>query len=220
MVERRLTGEPLAWITGHVQFCGLRIRVDPGVYVPRWQTQALAQRAVACLPPKGTAIDVCTGAGAIAKVLSTAHPGARIVASDIDGRAIVCALSNGVEAVRGDLFTPLPRSLEGAVDVVVGVVPYVPTPALSLLQRDALSFESTSSYDGGPDGTDVLRRVLHESPRFLRPAGVILLELGGEQAELLRDDLARLGYDDVIELFDDEGDLRGIEATLRSASTT
>ena len=220
LVGRRLTGEPLAWITGHMQFCGIEIRVDPGVYVPRGQTQALAHRAAACLPPSGTAIDVCTGTGAIAKVLSMARPDARIVASDIDERAIVCALSNGVEAVRGDLFMPFPRSLEGLVDVVVGVVPYVPTPALALLQRDALAFESLSSYDGGPDGTDILRRVLRESPRFLRPGGVILLELGGEQADVLRHDLDRLGYDDVIVLFDDEGDVRGIEAVRRSASST
>ena len=98
------------------------------------------------------------------------------------------------------------------MDVIVGVVPYVPTPALDLLQRDTLAFESPLSYDGGPDGTDILRRVLRQSPRFLRHGGVVLLELGGEQAELLEDDLARLGYGDVITLIDDEGDVRGIEA--------
>jgi release factor glutamine methyltransferase len=220
LVERRLTGEPLPWITGHMQFCEIEIRVDPGVYVPRWQSQALAHRAVTRLPPSGTAIDLCTGTGAIARVLSTAHPRARIVATDIDGRAIACALANGVEAFRGDLFAPLPRSLEGCADVVVGVVPYVPTTALALLQRDALAFESPLSYDGGPDGTDILRRVLHDSPRFLRPGGVLLLELGGEQAEALRDDMAHLGYDDVIVLLDDEGDVRGVEAVWRSAAST
>jgi release factor glutamine methyltransferase len=220
LVERRLTGEPLPWITGHMSFCGIEIRVDPGVYVPRWQSQALAHRAVTLLPAQGTAIDLCTGTGAIAKVLSTAHPGARIVATDIDGRAIACALRNGVEAFRGDLFAPLSRSLEGRADLVVGVVPYVPTTALALLQRDALAFESPLSYDGGPDGTDILRRVLHDSTRFLRPGGALLLELGGEQADALRGDMAKLGYDDVIVLLDDEGDVRGVEATWRAATPT
>jgi release factor glutamine methyltransferase len=212
IVARRLTGEPLAWITGHVQFCGAMVRVHPGVYVPRPQSQELARRASAVLPEEGTAIDLCTGTGAIAKVLSTAHPRAQVVASDVNRRAVTCARSNGVEAFEGDLFAPLPEELRGGVDVIVAVVPYVPTPALDLLQRDTLAFESPLSYDGGPDGTDILRRVLRESPRFLRRGGVVLLELGGEQAELLADDLARCGYGEVVTLIDDEGDVRGIEA--------
>jgi len=220
IVDRRLTGEPLAWITGHVQFCEVDIRVDPGVYVPRGQSQALARRAVALLGEGGTAIDLCTGTGAIAKVLSTAHPRARAVASDVDPRAIACARSNGVEAFEGDLFAPLPWVLQGCTDVVVAVVPYVPTPALALLQRDTLAFESPLPYDGGPDGTGILRRVLRESPRFLRSGGVVLLELGGDQAELLQDDLVRLGYGEVSTLIDDEGDVRGIEAARGGGGPT
>jgi release factor glutamine methyltransferase len=213
LVGRRLTGEPLAWITGSVSFCGLEIRVDPGVYVPRWQSEPLARRAVERLPASGAAIDLCTGAGAIAKTLITNHPGARVVASDIDGPAVACARANGVEVYLGDLFAPLPRALEGRVDVVVGVVPYVPTPALPLLQRDTFAFESPLSYDGGSDGTEILRRVLTGSPRFLRRGGALLLELGGEQTDALGDEVARLGYADVSVLVDEDGDVRGIEAT-------
>jgi release factor glutamine methyltransferase len=214
LVARRLTGEPLAWITGSVSFCGLEIRVDRGVYVPRWQSEPLARRAVERLPANGAAIDLCTGTGAIAMTLMAARPGARVVASDLDERAVACATANGVEVHRGDLFAPLPRALEGRVDVVVGVVPYVPTPDLALLQRDTLAFESPRSYDGGRDGTEILRRVLTESPRFLRRGGALLLELGGEQADALGADLARLRYVDVSVLVDEDGDVRGIEATL------
>jgi release factor glutamine methyltransferase len=139
--------------------------------------------------------------------------GARVVACDIDERAVACATANGVEVYRGDMFAAVPRTLEGAVDVVVGVVPYVPTPELGLLQRDTFAFESALSYDGGRDGTEILRRVLTDSPRFLRGGGALLLELGGEQADALRSDLARLGYVDVSVLVDD-GDVRGVEATL------
>jgi release factor glutamine methyltransferase len=214
LVGRRLTGEPLAWITGSVPFCGVEIRVDPGVYVPRPQSEPLARRAVERLPPNGAAIDLCTGSGAIAKVLGTMRPGARVVASEIDERAVASAAANGVEVFHGDLFAPLPGRLVGTVDVIVGVVPYVPTSELSLLQRDTFAFESRRSYDGGRDGTEILRRVLRESPRFLRHGGALLLEVGGAQYDALADDLARLGFVDVTVLIEDEGDRRGIEATL------
>jgi release factor glutamine methyltransferase len=213
-VRRRLTGEPLAWITGRVSFCGIDVRVDPGVYVPRWLSEPLASRAIERLPDNGIAIDLCTGSGAIAKVVAARRPHARVVASELDARAVACAAANGVEAYRGDLFAPLPRELEGRVDVIVGVVPYVPTPELPLLQRDTFAFETSLAYDGGVDGTGILRQVLEQSPRFLRKGGALLLELGGDQAELLSDDLVRLGYDAVITLTDEDGDLRGVEATL------
>ncbi len=215
LVARRITGEPLAWITGKSSFCGVEIHVDRGVYVPRWQSEHLARRAADRLPVNGTAIDVCTGSGAIAKVLSMSRPEARVVASDLDVRAVACAMANGVEAYCGDLFSPLPVGLERQVDVIVGVVPYVPTPSLPLLPRDTFAFEAPLAYDGGADGTDILRRVLAESPRFLRPRGALLVELGGEEAGALEDDLLRLGYVDVVTLADEDGDVRGIEATLR-----
>ena len=217
MVARRLTGEPLAWITGRVLFCGLEIRVDPGVYVPRWQSEALARRAVERLPARGAAIDVCTGSGAIARTLMAARPGARVLACEVERRAVACAKANGVEVYRGDLFEPLPGALQGRVDVVVGVVPYVPTPELPLLQRDTFTFESPLAYDGGLDGTDVLRRVLAASLRWLRPGGTLLLELGGRQAELLAGDPASTGYDEICVIRDEEGDVRGIEAALGPA---
>jgi release factor glutamine methyltransferase len=214
MVARRLTGEPLAWITGRVTFCGVEVRVDPGVYVPRWHSEQLALRAIERLPANGVAVDLCTGSGAIAKTLMVNRPGARVVASDVDPQAVACATSNGIDASTGDLFAPLPRTLETRVDVVVAVVPYVPSNELPLLQRDTFTFETQLSYDGGPDGTAILRRVMQDSTRFLRQGGALLLELGGDQGSALGDDLARLGYVDVEVLTDEEGDERGIEATF------
>jgi len=218
-VRRRLTGEPLAWITGTVSFCDVTVHVDPDVYVPRWLSEPLAVRAVERLPAAGTAIDLCTGSGAIAAVLRAHRPHARVVASDIDARAVACAGTNGVEVYLGDLFSPLPTDLAGQVDVVVSVVPYVPTPELPLLQRDTFTFERPLSYDGGTDGTDILRRVMRESPRFLGPGGTLLLELGGDQAGLLTDELVRLGYAELTVLTDEDGDVRGIEATLGQRGT-
>ena len=211
-VERRLTGEPLAWITGAVTFCGLRVLVDSGVYVPRPHTEALAVRAVERLPEHGVAVDACTGSGAIAVVLRDRRPAAQVVATDIDQRCVGCARRNGVEAVQGDLLASLPRALEGKVDVLTAVVPYVPTPELQYLQRDTFTFESTLAYDGGRDGTRLLRRIVRHSARFMRAGGALLLELGGDQAALLASVLATEGYDDVRELVDEDGDTRGIEA--------
>src|SRR5207247_7078735 len=113
--------------------------------------------------------------------LTTARPFARVVASDIDERAVACAAANGAEVYRGDLFEPLPRILEGHVDVVVGVVPYVPTPALPLLQRDTFAFESPLSYDGGPAGTKIPRRAPTDSARLLRPGAALSPDVGALQ---------------------------------------
>jgi release factor glutamine methyltransferase len=212
LVARRLTGEPLAWIIGTVRFCGLLIKVNPGVYVPRPQSEALARMASQQLPASGIAVEICAGSGAIARVLMAARPSARVVASDLDERAVTCAIANGVESYEGDLFAALPPSLQGRVDVVVGVVPYVATAALPLLQRDTFTFESAVPYDGGIDGTDILRRALDDARCFLRPGGVVVLELGGEQDDPVRTMAADLGYVDITLLYDDAGDVRGISA--------
>jgi release factor glutamine methyltransferase len=213
LIKRRFTGEPLAWITGSVTFCSIEVRVDSGVYVPRWQSEQLALRAVERLPNDGTAVDLCTGSGAIAAVLRAHHPRARVVATEVDERSTACARANGVEVFAGDLLDPLPHRFEGQVDTIVGVVPYVPTPELNLLQRDTFTFETALSYDGGDDGTTHLRRAIAGAPRFLRPGGALLLELGAGQPERLHDDLARHGFTDVAVLLDEDGDVRGIEAT-------
>jgi release factor glutamine methyltransferase len=216
LLARRFTGEPLAWITGSVTFCGVQLTVGEGVYVPRWQSELLARRAVERLPGGGAAIDLCTGTGAIAAVLRAARPGARVVATEVDERSIACARANGVEVCAGDLLDPLPAELERQVDVVAGVVPYVPTPELGLLQRDTFAFETALSYDGGDDGTTFLRRAIAGAPRFLKPGGALLLELGAGQPERVRDDLARAGFaDGAAVLLDEDGDVRGIEATFR-----
>lgn len=214
LVGRRLTGEPLAWITGTTVFCDVPVGVDAGVYVPRWHTELLGWRAIERLRDDGTAIDACTGSGAIAVALRAHCPGARVVACDIDAHAVACARRNGVEAYQGDLFAPLPDRFEGSVDVVTAVVPYVPTTELPFLQRDTFAFESALAYDGGPGGTRLLRRAVREAVRFLRPGGTLLLELGGNQADTIAPDLERNGYVRTEVISDSDGDVRGIEATL------
>jgi len=211
-VERRVAGEPTAWIVGSVRFCGLTVAVHPGVYVPRWQTEWLARRAAALLPDGGVAIDVCTGSGAIGVVLREHRPTARIVATDLDPAAIACALDNGVEAYCGDLASPVPALLRGTVDVLTGVVPYVPTEELHLLARDVVAFEPRLALDGGPRGTRQLVRAAGAAARWLRPGGALLLELGGDQGDEVATHCEQLGFVQIAVVHDEDGDARGIEA--------
>jgi release factor glutamine methyltransferase len=212
LVTRRLSGEPLAWITGSVFFCGVRILVDPGVFVPRPHTQALAQRAVSLLPEDGIATDLCTGSGAVAAVLGSAHPEATVLATDIDPLAVACAGRNGVRALVGDLDEPLPPSLCGCVDVMTAVVPYVPTRELAFLPRDVLANEPRSALDGGPRGTAVLVRAAEVAARWLAPGGSVLLELGGDQAGEVAKASEKVGLSEIRVHRDGDGQDRAIEA--------
>jgi len=205
-------GEPLAWITGRSRFCGLTVHIDSGVYVPRWQTQVLAETASLLLPEAGTAIDLCTGAGAIAMVLHVRRPLAKVLATEIDPAAVVCARRNGVAACEGDLFEPLPRALLGTIDVVTGVVPYVPSDAMHLLPRDVAEFEPRAALDGGGDGLTVLRRAICDAGAWVREGGWIALESGIDQVDEASVLLMAGGFGGVVELRDDDGDRRGVLA--------
>jgi len=212
LVARRLAGEPLAWITGSVRFCGLRIRVDPGVFVPRPHTQAMAWRAAELLPDAGVAVDLCTGSGAVAAVMGSARPNATVLATDVDPVAVACARRNGVRAFLGDMDEPLPSSLRGHVDVVTAVVPYVPTEELHLLPRDVIANEPRRALDGGRGGTAVLMRAANVAARWLGPGGAVVLELGGDQASVMRTTLAGLGLSEIRMIRDLDGQDRAIEA--------
>jgi release factor glutamine methyltransferase len=212
LLTRRLQGEPLAWIVGWTRFCGVRVRVDAGVFVPRPHTEALARRAVSLLPEQGVAVDLCTGCGAIAAVLGRARHRATVFATDVDAVAVACAQRNGVRALIGDLDAPLPSAVRGRVDVMTSVVPYVPTEALHLLPSDVQRFEPRRALDGGPRGTSTLVRAAQAAADLLRPAGSVLLEIGGDQAEEMEAVLEDLGLVEMHVHRDDEGQDRAIEA--------
>lgn len=210
LVARRCSGEPHAWLTGSVRFCDETVFVRPGVYVPRRQSERLALEAVARLPEHGLAVDLCTGAGAIAVVLARRRPLARVVASEIDPLAAGCARTNGVEVFEGDMAANLPAGFLGQVDVVTAVVPYVPTGELRFLARDVLAYEPRRALDGGEAGTVFLVRAALDAAPLLRPGGSLLLELGGDEADLLGPVLAESGYWAVELLVDEEGDPRAL----------
>jgi len=210
MVARRSTGEPLAWITGRTVFCGLEVAVDPGVYVPRWQSEPLARLAAHLLPPTGLGVDLATGSGAVAMVMQAARPGARVVATEIDPTAVRCARRNGVAVHQGYLHEPLPPDLAGRVDVLSGVLPYVPDDALHLLPRDVLAFEPRAALDGGVRGLEVVSAVVADSGAWVRSGGWMVLEVGGDQIPAVSALFEGAGYAAVDVLEDDDGDPRGV----------
>ncbi len=215
MLARRTAGEPLEWIVGATTFCGRRVVVHAGVYVPRPHSEALVRQAIDALPAEGIAYDVCTGSGAIAAAIASARPDATVIGLDLDPRAVACARSNGIDAHQSDLLGQACVDHVGEADLVVGVVPYVPTEALVLLPRDVGEHEDLGHYDGGAEGTVLLRRLASEATRVLRPGGSLLVELGGNQDEALVPHLHDLGYVGVETDRDEEGDLRSLSARWR-----
>lgn len=214
LVARRTAGEPIAWLTGAVTFCDISVIVEPGVYVPRSQTEPLARRAASLLPSEGVAVDLCTGAGAVAAVLAAAVPSAQVLATELDATAVRCARRNEIEVFEGFLDDPLPRTFEHRVDVMTAVVPYVPTGSLRLLPRDVQAFEPRLALDGGADGTDLLAEVARRSAAWLRSGGWLWLELGGDQAEPIGQLFRESGFVDPEVMFDEDGDPRAIGGRL------
>jgi release factor glutamine methyltransferase len=213
-VRRRTTGEPLEWITGVAGFCGRRLYIEPGVYVPRGQTEPLAVRAAELLPERGVAVDIATGCGAVAATLAHRRPSARVVATDVDPVACRCARSNGVEAYQGHLAAPVPAPLWGRFNVVFAVVPYVPTGQMQYLPRDVRCYEPATALDGGKDGLGFLAELVVAGPWLLQPGGSMVLELGGDQDVHLYPIIEAQGFEVVQRFLDQDGDLRGLELRI------
>ncbi|MFF2848022.1 putative protein N(5)-glutamine methyltransferase [Streptomyces sp. NPDC058001] len=185
MVERRAAGLPLEHVLGWAEFHGLRITVDPGVFVPRRRTEFLVDRAVRLAPRSGAVVvDLCCGSGAVGAALVADLDQAEWYASDVDPAAVACARRNvtGGEVFEGDLFAPLPAGLRGRVDILLANVPYVPSDEVGLLPPEAREHEPLVALDGGADGLDVLRRVTAEATRWLAPGGHLFVETGERQA--------------------------------------
>ena len=215
MVDRRAAGQPLEHVLGWAEFCGLRIAVDPGVFVPRRRTEFLVRRAAALarqaaapsgpdptgLDPTGhwavVVVDLCCGSGAVGAALAAALGQVELYAADIDPAAVRCARRNvaaaGGRVYRGDLYGPLPAPLRGRVDILAANVPYVPSGDVGLLPPEARAHEPRVALDGGADGLDVLRRVAAWAPLWLAPGGHLLVETSERQAPRAAEAFARDG---------------------------
>lgn len=216
LVARREAGEPLEQVLGWAAFCGLRVPVRPGVFVPRRRTELLAEQARAMTHPGAVAVDLCCGAGPVGLVLLAAHPTIELHAADLDTVAVACAAANlhGRGVVhQGDLYEALPGDLRGRVDVLAANAPYVPTASIAHMPPEARAYERMLALDGGADGLDVLRRVLAGARDWLAPRGRLLFECSEQQLDLVPDLAASRGLR--TEVHRDEGrDATVVVATL------
>ncbi|RCG26389.1 putative protein N(5)-glutamine methyltransferase [Streptomyces diacarni] len=204
MAARRIAGHPLEHVLGWAEFAGLRVAVEPGVFVPRRRTEFLVRCAAQCAAdaaPTGTpplVVDLCCGTGAVgAAVLAALPDGGELHAADIDPAAVRCARHNlaetGGHVHQGDLFAALPTALRGRVHVLTANVPYVPTDEIPLLPPEARDHEPLPALDGGPDGLAPLRRVAADAAAWLAPGGALLTETSTRQAEPAADLLTAAG---------------------------
>ncbi len=197
LVARRVGGEPLEHVLGWVEFAGLRIVVQPGVFVPRRRTEVLVNEAGRLARPGAIVVDLCCGAGAIGAVLLETCEGIELHAADIDPAAVACARLNlepEVRAHEGDLFAALPVELKGRVDIVVVNAPYVPTDAIELMPPEARLYEARVALNGGADGVDMHRRIAAEVGKWLVPDGYVVIETSQEQAPLTISVLEDAGF--------------------------
>ncbi|MEV1108844.1 putative protein N(5)-glutamine methyltransferase [Micromonospora sp. NPDC049751] len=189
LTDRRVAGEPLEYVLGWAEFCGLRIGVDPGVFVPRGRTALLVEVAVELTGPAPAVVDLCCGSGAAAVALAHRLAPRWLAAADIDPVAVACARRNlaglAAEVYEGDLLAPLPQRWRGRLDLVVANAPYVPTDAVALMPPEARLHEAPVALDGGPDGLAVLRRVGVEAATWLAPGGHLVVEAGETQVDAL-----------------------------------
>ncbi|MFF3978410.1 putative protein N(5)-glutamine methyltransferase [Streptomyces sp. NPDC001828] len=187
MVERRAAGLPLEHVLGWAGFHGLKVAVDPGVFVPRRRTEILVGEALAAADGSRplVVVDLCCGSGALGAALAAALPGAELHAADIEPAAVACARRNvapyGGRVYEGDLFDPLPDGLRGRVDILTANVPYVPSDEVGLLPVEAREHEPLVALDGGSDGLDIMRRVALAAPDWLAPGGILLTETSERQ---------------------------------------
>ncbi|GAA3341925.1 putative protein N(5)-glutamine methyltransferase [Amorphoplanes nipponensis] len=181
LVDRRALGEPLEQVVGFADFCGVRVRLRPGVFVPRVRSELLVRTAVAEIDGAGnagTVVDLCCGSGALGLAVREKAPAIRLLAADSDSVAVACARDNlGRDVFQGDLFAALPDALRGRVDVLLANVPYVATEHIPLLPAEARLHEPRTALDGGPDGLDVFRAVVAGAAEWLAPGGLLLSEI-------------------------------------------
>lgn len=223
LLERRLTGEPLEYVLGWAEFLGQRVRVWPGVFIPRRRTEFLASAALDSASRRGAPVllDLCCGAGALSAVFAAAFHRAELHAADLAPDAVAAARANLGERAQvhqGDLFDALPLQLRGRFDVVAANAPYVPTEQLPFLPREARNYEPAAALDGGREGLVLLRRIAAQAPEWLSPGGELLVECSGGQAPGLAEDFDAAGFDAGVRT-DPDTDTAVVSGTLRSSSS-
>lgn len=204
-IKRRVQGEPVQYITGEAAFRTIAVKVEPGVLIPRPETEVLVQAVIDRVGNGETLIaDICSGSGCIACALATELPDARVIATDISEQCVALTLGNAevlglcerIEVLQGDLCRVFPDELRGAFDAIVSNPPYIPHALLSALPAEVKDFEPMLALDGGGDGLAVFRELCLQARQWLKDAGLFAVELHEECLDEARVFAQETGYTD------------------------
>jgi len=220
LVKRRVAGEPLQYVTGEAEFCGLKLAVDRRVLIPRPETELLVEVVAARQP--ATVVDVGTGSGCIALALAQRLPAAEVTAVDVSADALAAAKANAsrydfknfTRLLQSDLLSIFPDSF--TVDAIVSNPPYIASGELAQLPREVKDFEPAQALFAGVDGLEVIRRLVLEAKRFLSPTGFVALEIGAGQCAAVTQLFESAGY----QVAQVEKDLQGHERVIVAVAQT
>lgn len=219
LVKRRVAGEPVAYLVGHREFYKLTFRVTPDVLIPRPETEILVLEALDRLKGRDapTMLDLGTGSGCIAISIAHQHPTIEVTAIDRSPAALDIARQNAeqhgvadrIRLLEGNLYEPL--DAEARFGLIVSNPPYVTTDELAHLAPEVRDQEPRLALDGGTDGLDVLRPLIDTAPTWLEPDGYLMVEIGYQQGEAVRERFIATGFLDVIVLKDGAGHSRVVQ---------
>jgi len=224
-LERRLQGEPIAYITGEWEFYGIPIIVNNSVLIPRIDTELLAREAINLISRKGwktRLLDLCAGSGCVGIAVAANAMNCRIVLADVSQQALsVCRanmlatnLSSRITAVEVDALKAPPAVLS-AFDVIVSNPPYIPTGDLKQLDVSVREYEPVQALDGGKDGLDYFRAIAENWKKIIKPGGNLIFECGSGQATDVRAIMVKNGYKDIKIFKDTLGIERVLTGSLR-----
>lgn len=226
LVSRRAGREPLQYILGTQEFCGLEFLVNPAVLIPRPESELLVQEVLRWGGDNRHAVivDVGTGSGCVAVTLATIMGEARIVAIDSSSEALAVGMRNAdrhavgdkIDWVQGDLLSPLrERGMAGTVDVIVSNPPYIAETDWAGLQPEVRKFEPPLALLGGQRGTDFHERLLRDSGEFLVPGGFLIMEIGQGQFPVLRQAAEQVGSYAPLEVVTDAAGIERVVVAQR-----
>lgn len=201
---RRKKREPLQYIIGHVDFMGLEILVGKGVLIPRPETELVTKEALDLLSPKKNPeiLELCSGSGAIALALARNLPRSEVLAVEISEKALKYAKKNkklnkikNVKLLKGNLYGPVKGKL---FDLIIANPPYIEDKLIKTLAPEVKDWEPLVALRGGPDGLEIIRKIINGAPGHLKPGGILVLELASGMGKKVLSPLAkRAGLKDI-----------------------
>ena len=207
MLRRRLSGEPVAYVTGAWEFYGLPMNVNEDVLIPRMDTEVLCQQAIDFCKTRDSGVrvlDLCSGSGCVGIAVAANVSGVRVVLADKSVKALAVGRSNvllnnvsqNVSSIELDALMPPPAAL-GNFDVVLSNPPYIPTADIQKLDRDVKDYEPHMALDGGEDGLDFYRAITRNFKGLIRPGGCLMYECGIDQAVYVADIMQTAGFENI-----------------------